>query len=223
MFVQFILIGVIRAMQIIILTDELQKAELFSSQSFFDVEWISDAEEFLQHRTADAFIDLAFLNEKGRKALLAKLLPKPVIINSVANTLRETDDSFIRINGWNTFLSSGLIEAACNNESLKKEAEGIFERLNKKVEWLPDEPGFVTPRVVSMMINEAYISLGEGVSTKEEINTAMKLGTSYPYGPFEWAEKIGVQNIVTLLEKLTEANVRYKPTEFLVQETNRGI
>ena len=42
-----------------------------------------------------------------------------------------------------------------------------------------------------MIINEAFLALQEGVSTKEEINTAMKLGTNYPLGPFEWVEKIG--------------------------------
>jgi 3-hydroxybutyryl-CoA dehydrogenase len=70
---------------------------------------------------------------------------------------------------------------------------------------------------------QAFIALGEGVSTIEEINTAMKLGTAYPYGPFEWVEKIGVQNIVTLLHKLSKTQFRYTPSELLVQETNKAI
>ena len=53
-----------------------------------------------------------------------------------------------------------------------------------------------------MIINEAFIALREGVSTKEEINTAMKLGTNYPYGPFEWAGKIGIERVNALLDKL---------------------
>ncbi len=54
-------------------------------------------------------------------------------------------------------------------------------------------------------------------------NIAMKLGTAYPYGPFEWVEKIGVQNIVTLLLKLSKTQTRYIPSELLVQETNKAI
>jgi 3-hydroxybutyryl-CoA dehydrogenase len=221
-FVQFALIQVIRVMQIIVLADAVQKEEL-SNNGVADVVWISDEQDFLQYKNADAFIDLEFVNDDTRKALLSQLLPRPVIINSVIDTLEETDPSFIRINGWNTFLSSSLIEASCNDEDLKSKAEEAFSFFNKKIEWLPDEPGFVTARVISMIINEAFIALGEGVTTKEDINIAMKLGTAYPYGPFEWAGKIGVQNIVTLLNKLSKTHMRYKPAELMVQETDKAI
>ena len=60
-----------------------------------------------------------------------------------------------------------------------------------------------------MIINEAFFALGEGVSTMEEINLAMKLGTNCPYGPFEWEEKIGLQNIYRLLHKLSATDKRY--------------
>jgi 3-hydroxybutyryl-CoA dehydrogenase len=55
--------------------------------------------------------------------------------------------------------------------------------------------------------------LEEGVSTKEEINTAMKLGTNYPFGPFEWGEQIGISEVKALLEKLTTVNARYQPAK----------
>ncbi|HEU4903093.1 MAG TPA: 3-hydroxyacyl-CoA dehydrogenase family protein, partial [Flavisolibacter sp.] len=154
---------------------------------------------------------------------LVTLLPKVVIVNSVTDTLQETHPSFVRINGWPTFLSSPVIEAACNDDDTRAKAETVFSLFQKKLQWLPDEPGFITARVVSMIVNEAYLSLGEGVSTEEEINTAMKLGTAYPHGPFEWAQKIGLQNIVTLLQRLGTTQHRYTPAELLVQETNRAI
>lgn len=210
-------------MQIIVLADELQKKELTGETSVTDIIWIKDEQEFLQHKNADAFIDLKFLNDEDRKVLLAQLLPKLVIINSVTDTVTEINPAFVRINGWNTFLSAGIVEAAYKNEVVKARAEEVFAKFNKKLEWLPDEPGFVTARVVSMIVNEAFISLAEGVSTKEEINTAMKLGTAYPYGPFEWAETIGLQNIVMLLDKLSRKESRYKPAELMVQETNKAI
>lgn len=211
-------------MQIIVLADAAQRKELLGNMlAAADVIWINDEKEFLNYRGADAFIDLEFVNDAARNILLAQLLPKPVIINSVIDTLEEIHPSFVRINGWVTFLSSTLIEASCTDELLKIKAEEVFAVFNKKVEWLQDDAGFVTARVISMIINEAFIALGEGVSTKEEINTAMKLGTAYPFGPFEWAEKIGVQNIVALLKKLSTAQSRYTPSSLLVQETDRVI
>ncbi len=210
-------------MQIVVLADAIQKAELLNTVlPEAHVVWINEVNEFLHHQQADAFIDLLFSNEEGRKAVLVQLLPKTIIINSVVDTLEETNLSFIRISGWNTFLSSSLIEAAGNNEDVKQRAESAFSMFTKKIESLPDEPGFITARVISMIINEAFIALSEGVSTKEEINAAMKLGTAYPFGPFEWAEKIGVKNIVVLLEKLSNKNGRYKPAALLVREALEG-
>ena len=57
-----------------------------------------------------------------------------------------------------------------------------------------------------MIVNEAFIALKEDVSTKNEIDTAMKLGTNYPYGPFEWCEKIGREKIRSLLQQLSKGH-----------------
>ena len=209
-------------MQIVVLADDVQKQELLRSPTAANVVWINTVQEFLQHENSDAFLDLGFANTTERQRTLQQLLPRPVIVNSVVHTLSEIHPSFVRINGWNTFLSSLLIEAACKNNDLKTKAEAVFALLNKELQWLPDEAGFVTPRVVSMIVNEAFLALAEGVSTKEEIDTAMKLGTAYPYGPFEWAVKIGSRNIVALLQKLSEAQPRYKPSGLLLQEALIG-
>lgn len=207
-------------MQIIILGDERTKLELNIPATQKDIAWINDAQQFLQYPEADAYIDLLFDNTPGRKSLLQSLLPKPVIINSVVNTLVETNPSFIRINAWPTFLQSNIIEASTTNVSIKKDIEHLFQQLNKQIEWLPDEGGFITPRIICMIINEAYFALSEGVSTKAEIDIAMKLGTAYPYGPFEWSEKIGLQNIVALLSQLSKIQKRYMPCKLLLEEAN---
>lgn len=216
------LFGYFAAMQIIVLADAVQQAALQDNTPLADVVWVKDAEAFLQYKNADAFIDLEFINDEKRKVLLTQLLPALVIVNSVTDTLQNIHPDFIRINAWPTFLNSSLLEGFCADEQ-RPRAGKVLALFAKKVHWLPDEPGFVTARVISMIINEAFLSLAEGVSTKEEINTAMKLGTAYPHGPFEWAEKIGVQNVVTLLQELCKTEGRYVPAELLVQETNKGI
>jgi 3-hydroxybutyryl-CoA dehydrogenase len=69
-----------------------------------------------------------------------------------------------------------------------------------------------------MIINEAYFALEDGVSSKEEIDIAMQLGTNYPYGPFTWGRIIGLKNIYDLLLKMAEINSRYKPSALLEKE-----
>lgn len=206
-------------MQIVVHCNEAQKEE-FSSNGVLpgvDVIWAFEKVDFLNYKAADAVLDLLF--EKADLNLL-KQLSGLKIINSVVDTLHEIDESFVRINGWPTFLQAPVMEASCIHADLKKLAEKVFSSFNKTVEWLPDEPGFVVPRVVSMIINEAYFALAEGVSTKDEIDVAMKLGTAYPLGPFEWSEKIGAKNIAVLLQKLSKTPPRYAPAPLLLQRAN---
>jgi len=210
-------------MKIVVLGNENEVAELTSGYTGDSITLIriNTAEEFILHPDANAYFDLAFENTVKRTALLTRLLPKIVFINSVVESLAEPGSSFIRINGWPGFMKRPLIEASRSNESLKADAEKIAIALNKTIDWVADIPGFISARVVSMIINEAYFALQENVSTKEEIDIAMKLGTNYPYGPFEWSEKIGLKNIYSLLNELSKTNSRYQPATLLEKEATR--
>jgi 3-hydroxybutyryl-CoA dehydrogenase len=64
----------------------------------------------------------------------------------------------------------------------------------------------VSLRVISCIVNEAFLALSEGVATAEDIDQAMKLGANYPKGPFEWVEEIGARSIVETLDSLKAAN-----------------
>jgi 3-hydroxybutyryl-CoA dehydrogenase len=145
-------------------------------------------------------------------------LNKPVLINSVTKTLAQltTPTNVLRINGWQTFLQRPVweITGIVTTEIIKS----LSSSLQKKIITVPDEIGFATAKVVSMIINEAYFALQDEVSSKAEIDIAMKLGTNYPYGPFEWATKIGIKNIYTLLHTLSEQQKRYTPSSLLKKE-----
>ena len=191
----------------------------FLAHGFSDtlqIEWIDTIEKFSDYSNADAFFDLLFHNSEERIKLLSQLLPKPVIINSVVTG--DTGFPFIHINAWNTFLQRDMIEASCSDEKNRMMGEKIFLAMNRNPKWLTGITGFISPRVVVAIINEAYYALEENVSTKEEIDTAMKLGTNYPYGPFEWAGKIGLKNIYDLLITLSVTEKRYQPSGLLQKE-----
>ena len=203
-------------MKIVVITNDELKAELLAQgmQDNVQVEW-QQAIHFVQY--ADVYIDLLFNNAADRTAELKKLQSPLIIVNAVNNTLNELPVGFIRINGWNSFLKRPLVETAGADEN-KAAAEKIFSAFNKTTEWVPDAPGFITPRIISTIINEAYFTLDEKVSTKEEIDTAMKLGTNYPHGPFEWCNIIGLQNVYSLLLQLAATNSRYTPSALLQKE-----
>lgn len=162
----------------------------------------------LLHENADAFFNL--LEDAGSSHYPET--EKPLFINSVLHTV--DNKKMIRINGWNGFLENNNWEVAGN---IKAQAKEVLLHLNKTIIQTADEPGFISARIIAMIINEAYYAKGESVSTEAAIDTAMKLGTNYPYGPFEWAQKIGVNNIHQLLAKLSLQDNRYQPAPLLKQ------
>jgi len=206
-------------MHLVVLSNEALRKELLAQDKEDDLQitWISEVNELLSCSDADMILDLLFENRPERVVLLQRI-GKPVVINSVTYELTETDASFIRINGWPSFLAGALVEASGSDEQARTLTAAAFEKLGKEICWVPDQAGFITPRVVGSIINEAFFALSEAVSTKAEIDTAMKLGTNYPYGPFEWGTKIGLSNVATLLQKLGKEQPRYAPCSLLVQE-----
>lgn len=198
-------------MNIFILANKQQEKEILSipAAESTSLTFSSTLDELNNASNFDAFFLLS-----GDTADFKHFENKPVFVNEVIHTLSETNwpSNVARINGWFGFLERPLWEVASDNS---ENYEAIFITLNRKVIVLKDEPGFVSARVMSMIVNEAFYALGENISSIEDIDNAMILGTNYPGGPFEWAEKIGVENIYQLLKKLSEKEVRYLPAPAL--------
>jgi len=209
-------------MRLVVLANEQLKEELLSAgiNDSCKVDWINSSKEFLSYTDADAVIDLLFEQNDYDSTHLNDFVNRPVFVNSMNKTIVEIGLPVIRINAWPGFLKRSVAEVCCGNDSDKNEAEKILSLLNRKAEWLPDVKGFVSARVVSMIINEAYFTLEENVSTKAAIDIAMKLGTNYPYGPFEWSKKIDLKNIATLLTELSITEKRYQPASLLLKEAS---
>ena len=109
---------------------------------------------------------------------------------------------FFGFNGLPTFLSCPALEVALFRSSDRAQLQALADTLDFGFHVVEDRVGLVTPRVVSMIINEAYFTAEEKTATREDVDLAMKLGTNYPYGPFEWCERIGIRHIYQLLEAL---------------------
>lgn len=201
-----------------ILTDETHQKELLTKviPGSVTILW-ADTLKVLQLTEADVYIDLLFNRDMERIQQLKKLLPKPVIINSVIHTLSETNTGFIRINAWPTFLKRNIVEVCVSNNNIET-VKQVFNELQWSYQLTPDIVGMVTARIIAAIINEAYYTFGAGISTKEAIDTAMKLGTNYPYGPFEWCEQIGTDRIYKLLTRLCIDEKRYEVSPALAAQ-----
>ena len=140
----------------------------------------------------------------------------PVFVSAVIGTRAayKAPVNVIRINAWPGMLSRPAIEAV-GDPSIQDQAEAILFSLGKAVAWIDDLVGMVSPRVIAMIINEAGFAFEEGVSQQASIDIAMKLGTNYPYGPFEWGSMIGWQRLKELQKALAEESIRYQPSQTL--------
>jgi 3-hydroxybutyryl-CoA dehydrogenase len=103
-------------------------------------------------------------------------------------------------------------------------AERFFAALGKRVEWVGDAPGLVLGRIVCQVINECAFALGEGVGSARDIDTGMVLGLNHPRGPLAWADTIGLDRVLTLLEALCEEyrEERYRPAPVLMRLVRSG-
>ena len=199
-------------MIILVIGEDISYKELSENSS--NIEWLNiiNINAASEYPNADAIFNLSpdAIYEDYSGIMI------PLFVNSVTITLKEVKAaaSVCRINGWNSFLSRNTWEVAGDISNLH---EAVLSSLQKKIIPSQDEPGFISARIISMIINEAFFAREENISTENEIDIAMKLGTNYPFGPFEWASIIGEKNVCALLTCLSKNDARYQPSVLLQQ------
>jgi 3-hydroxybutyryl-CoA dehydrogenase len=122
---------------------------------------------------------------------------------------------------------AGLVELTRNESSsplAAARAERFFAALGMHVAWVADAPGLVLGRIVCQVINECAFALGEGVGGAQDIDTGMVLGLSHPRGPLAWADTIGLDHVLTVLESLCDEyrEERYRPAPALRRLVQAG-
>lgn len=180
---------------------------------------------------ADLIIDLDFDLENLPQHYGA--WNKPVIINGVFRQLASVSlTGNLRYHAGctlfgmctlPTLINRPLVEVSSLHTQERPVLEELARALNWQLKWVDDRIGMVTPRIIAMIINEAYFTLQEGTASKEDIDLGMKLGTNYPHGPFEWAQKIGLYNVYRTLDAVYHdtRDERYKICPLLKTEMLR--
>ncbi len=178
----------------------------------------------------DVIIDTVFDSNSSHLSSYLSLTNTVVIVSAAKIQLAallpvDTKTIFIGMNMLPTFIARQKAEYTLLQNENTKAAENVLSQLGWQPLQVEDRVGMVTPRIICMIINEACYTVQEKTATIQDIDIAMKLGTNYPYGPFEWADKMGVQHVYELLQAVYNdtKDERYKvcpllKTQYLKQQ-----
>jgi 3-hydroxybutyryl-CoA dehydrogenase len=110
-----------------------------------------------------------------------------------------------------------LTSGPATADAAGERAEELFAALGKHTERVGDAPGLVLGRIVCQLVNEAAFALREGVGSAEDIDAGMLLGLNYPHGPLHWADVIGLDHVLAVLDALADEyrEERYRPAPLL--------
>ena len=179
-------------------------------------------------QTYDVIFDLDFDDNPDELPKYFELSDCLVVAGSVKLQLEEIlaevgglpDCTIIGMNTLPTFINRSLVECCAMHPDDAKKAKTTLEKIGLNPRFVSSRVGLVTPRIVCMIINEAYYTVQEGTANREDIDLGMKLGTAYPKGPFEWCEQIGIEHVYETLEALYEdtKDERYKICSLLKKE-----
>ena len=221
----------------ILLTGEANRAEelraKLSAISDLEIDY-SDGDEDEDFKEYDCIFDLNFDDDPSNLPVYASMRDKPVFVNAVKLSLNEAafvggekiKCQLFGINALPTFIGQSTWELNLFRKFQTPELDALMKKFG--IDYLPveDRVGLVKPRIIFMIINEACYTLQEGTASIEDIDTAMKLGTNYPFGPFEWCDKISITPVFETLAALYEdtKDERYKicpllKTKYLRKET----
>ena len=159
---------------------------------------------------------------------LDAMLPPEVVFASNTSSISITamagatkrPERFVGMHFFNPVPAMKLVEVI-RGEKTSDETMTIVMDLARRLEKTPvdvrDRPGFVSNRLLMPYLNEAVKTLSEGIASKEDIDTVVRLGYNIPMGPFELADLIGLDTVVNAMEVLHEGfkDPRFEPAPLL--------
>lgn len=192
-------------------------------------EGVSDADLVVEAATENMDIKLSIFKQMDQFAPANCILStntSSISITKIAAVTKRAD-KVIGMHFMNPVPVMKLVEVikgySTSNETLQ-----IIMELSKIIGKVPvevnDFPGFVANKILMPMINEAIITLHEGVAGVEEIDTVMKLGMAHPMGPLQLADFIGLDVCLAILKVLQDGfgNPKYAPCPLLVNMVTAG-
>ena len=190
-------------------------------------------------KDCDLIIEAASENPEIKKSIfkeLCELCDEKTILASNTSSISITEiaaatgraDRVIGMHFFNPATVMKLVELikglTTSDETVAKVKE-ITEAIGKTPVEVKEAPGFVVNRILIPMINEAIGIYAEGVASKEDIDTAMKLGANHPMGPLELGDLVGLDIVLAIMEVLYSefADPKYRPHPLLKKMVRAGL
>ncbi len=192
-------------------------------------EAIKDADLVIEAATENIDLKIKIFTELDRlspeKAILATNTSSISITRIGSHTKRP--EKVIGMHFMNPVPVMRLVEVINGYATAKEVTQTVYE-LSKMLNKVPcvvnDYPGFISNRILMPLINEAILSLQEGVAGVEEIDTIMKLGMAHPMGPLQLADFIGLDTCLSIMNVLHMGfgNQKYAPATLLANMVQAG-
>ncbi len=179
---------------------------------------------------SDLIIEAIYENKEAKVNIFNKLQriikPESIFASNTSSisitelSVSNRPDRFIGMHFMNPVPVMQLVEII-RGYSTSDETFSIIKNLSLKLDKVPvevfDYPGFISNRILMPMINEAIFALMEGVASKEDIDTVMKLGMNHPMGPLTLADFIGLDVCLAIMEVLYNGfnDPKYRPCPLL--------
>ncbi|ALS27812.1 3-hydroxybutyryl-CoA dehydrogenase [Paenibacillus sp. 32O-W] len=111
-----------------------------------------------------------------------------------------------------------------SDETFSRTKHFVEKTIHKKGIMVFESPGFVTTRLICLLINEALHVLEEGVASAEDIDSAMRIGYSFHHGPLEMADRFGLDSVLAALERMFReyGELKYRPSIVLKKMVRAG-
>jgi 3-hydroxybutyryl-CoA dehydrogenase len=163
----------------------------------------------LPAEAAEAQAPFLILDLTGRDEPEAPLQGGPQAICCAAGSLAALDPegAAVGFHALSPLKDSSLVELTRGSDTTASAAsatERFFATLGKHTVWVQDAPGLVLGRIVCQVINESAFAFGEGVGSAPDIDAGMVHGLSHPRGPLGWADQIGLDHVLAVLDALAD-------------------
>jgi len=211
------------------ITEAEKKVMLSKIRFTLDKNLLENAEFIFE--TVDEILEL-------KKSLFREIdhICKPdVIFATNTSTLSITEiaaatnrpDRFIGLNFTHPVVKRHLVQIVRGfktSDETYEIAKHFVEKIGRKSIQVYESPGYVTVRLMMPLLNEAMNLVVEGVATAEDVDTAMKMGFDFPYGPLEMADRMGLDAVLRVTDTLYReyGDVKYRPALILRKLVRAG-